>query len=53
MEIKNLAWNKNQSKRCNHSLLPKGIRGLIIGKSWCDKTTLLIKITNKAGKSIF
>ena len=41
MEIKNLAWNENLSKRCNHPLLPKGIRGLIIGKSECGKTTLL------------
>ena len=29
MEIKNLAWNENPSKRCNHTLLPRGIRGLI------------------------
>ena len=42
MEIKTLAWNENLSKRCNHSLLPKGIRGLIIGKSGCGKITLLI-----------
>ena len=33
MEVKNLAWNENLSKRCNHHLLPQGIRGLIIGKS--------------------
>ena len=42
MEVKNLAWNENLSKRCNHPLLPKGIRGLIIGKSGFGKTTLLI-----------
>ena len=41
---KYLAWNENQSKRCNHPLLPKGIRGLIIGKSGCEKTTLLINL---------
>ena len=29
MEVKNLAWNENQSKRCNHSLIPKCIRGFI------------------------
>ena len=44
MEVKNLDWNENISKRCNHSLLPHGVRGLIIGKSGCSKTTLLIKL---------
>ena len=42
MKEKCLAWNENQSKRCNYPLLPKGIRGLIICKSGCSKTTLLI-----------
>ena len=44
MEVKNLAWNENQNKRCNHQLLPKGIRGFTIGKSGYGKTTLLINL---------
>ena len=43
MEVKNLAWNENLSKRCNHPLLPKGIRGLIIGKSGCGKNHIINK----------
>ena len=38
-----LAWNENLSKRCNHPLLPQGIRGLIISKSGYGKN----HITNK------
>ena len=49
MEVKNLAWNENLSKRCNHPLLPKGIRGLIIGKSGCGNTTLLINLLLRLG----
>ena len=49
MEVKNLAWNENLSKRCNHPLLPKGIRGLIIGKFGCGKTTLLINLLLRPG----
>ena len=64
MEVKNLAWNENLSKRCNHSLPRKCIRGLIIGKSGCGKTELLIIFLlrpgwpdynniNSFGKSLF
>ena len=49
MEVKNLAWNENLSKRCNQPLLPKGIRDLIIGKSGCGKTTLLINLLLRPG----
>ena len=56
--------NENLSKQCNHLLLPKGIRGLIIGKSGSGKTTLLINLLlrsswldynniNIFGKSLF
>ena len=41
--MKNLVWNEILSKRCNHPLLPQGIRELIIGKSECGEITLLIK----------
>ena len=64
MDVKNPAWKENLSKRCNHHLLHKGIRGLIIGKSGCGKTTSLINLlprpgwfdynnTNIFGKSLF
>ena len=49
MEVKNFAWNENQCKRCIYPLLPKGIRGLIIGTSGCGKTTLLINILLRPG----
>ena len=43
MEVKNLAWKENPSKRCNHPSLPQYITSLIIGKSGCDKSTLRTK----------
>ena len=49
MEVKHLAWNENLSKRCNHPLLRQGIRGLIIGKYGCGKTTLLINLLLRSG----
>ena len=49
MEIKNLAWNENLSKRCNHPLLAQGIRGWIIGKYGCGKATLLINLLLRSG----
>ena len=49
MEVKNLALNENLSKRCNNHLLPQDSRRLIIGKSGCGKTTLLINILLRPG----
>ena len=33
MEITDLSWNEVISKRFNHPLLPRSIRGIIVGKS--------------------
>ena len=37
MEIEDLSWNEVTSKRFNHPLLPRSIRGIIVGKSSCGK----------------
>ena len=49
MEITDLSWNENLSKRFNNPLLPRSIRGLIGGKSGCGKTTLLLNLLLKPG----
>jgi hypothetical protein len=49
MEIKDRSWNENLSKRQNNPLLPKSIRGLIVGKSNCGKTNLLINLLLNEG----
>ena len=38
------AWSSTSSLRANSPLLPKNIRGLIIGKSNCGKTTLILNL---------
>jgi len=43
MEIQNLFW-KNEINCNNNPLLPKIIRGVIVVKSWCAKTTLLCNL---------
>ena len=47
MEITDLSWNENIHKRFNNPLLPRSIKGLIIGKSGCGKTTLLLNLLLK------
>ena len=49
MEIKDLSWNEVVSKRFNHPLLPRSIRGIIVGKSGCGKTTLLLNLLLRPG----
>ena len=49
MEIADLSWNEVISKRFNNPLLPRTIRGIIVGKSGCGKTTLLLNLLLKQG----
>ena len=49
MDVKNRALNENLSKRYNHPLIPKGIRGLIIGKSGCGKNHIINKLLLRPG----
>ena len=44
MEIADLSWNEVTSKRFNSPLLLGSIRGIIIGKSGCGKTTLFLNL---------
>ena len=44
MNIIDLSWNENLQHRHNHPLLPKSLRGLLIGKSGCGKTTVLMNL---------
>ena len=49
MEVIDLSWNVNKSERNNNKLLPKSIRGIIVGKSGCGKTTLLLNLLLREG----
>ena len=49
MEIADLSCNEVTSKRFNHPLLPRSIRGIIVGKSGCGKTTLLLNLLLSPG----
>jgi len=45
MNIKDISWNESFTKRNNNLLLPqRSIRGIIVGKSDCGKTTLLLNL---------
>ena len=44
-----LSWNISRSKRNNNKLLPRSIWGIIIGKSGCGKTTLLLNLLLRPG----
>ena len=41
------AWDEKSNRRNNNKLFPKSIRGLIVGKSGCGKTTLLLNLILK------
>lgn len=49
MEVKDLSWNEVVTKRFNHPLLPKSIRGILVGKSGCGKTTLMLNLILRPG----
>ena len=49
MEIADLSWNVVISKRFNNPLLPRSIRGIIVGKSGRGKTTLLLNLLLRPG----
>jgi len=49
MEIKNLSWNEHIANKNNQPLLPKSLQGLIVGKSGCGKTTLLLNLLLQPG----
>ncbi len=44
-----LSWNEHLRDRHNSPLFPRFIRGLIIGKSGCGKTTLLLNLLLREG----
>ena len=49
MEIKDFSWNEVISKRFNNPFLPRSISGIIVGKSGCGKTTLLLNLLFRPG----
>ena len=49
MQVQALSWHVSINKRFNSPLLPHSIRGLIVGKSGCGKTTLLLNLLLRPG----
>ena len=49
METADLSWNEVISKRFDNPLLPRSIRGIIVGKSGCCKMTLLLNLLLRSG----
>ena len=49
MDIIDLSWNVNRIKRNNSKLFPKSIRGIIVGKSGCGKSTILLNLLLREG----
>jgi len=49
MQVEDLLWHESTNKRFNSPLLPHSIRGLIVGKSGCGKTTLLLNMLLRPG----
>jgi len=49
MAVKNISWNEHIANKNNHPLLPKSLRGLIVCKSGCGKTTLLLNLLLQPG----
>ena len=49
MQVANISWGNGCPSRHNNPLLPVSIRGVIIGKSGCGKTTLLNNLLLRPG----
>ena len=49
MEVMNLSWNEHLINRHNSLLLPKSIRGIVVGKSGCGKSNLMFNLLLRDG----